>query len=446
MNAILGYSQLVLRDPNLGSETAASLKVINRSGEHLLTIINDVLDMAKIEAGHLNVTPKAFNLPSLLRHLEAIFRMQAAANGVEFVLQTTGEPLEYIVADEGKIRQVLINLLGNAVKFTERGRIGLRVNLNDRADERLWLSVEVEDSGIGMTAEEQENLFQPFIQGERGLNHHHGGTGLGLAICRGMATAMNGKIGVASKPGSGSTFHFEIPIERGAPQVFEARSGRRGQVLGIRSGPDAPRILIADDMPNNREWLGKLLQLMGFAVRTAENGEVAVQVWKEWQPQLVLMDIHMPVMNGFEATRSIRATPEGEHTIVIILTADAMEHERADALASGVDGFFSKPFRDDDLLENICNHLGLTYSYDEEKAGHDEPAAIFIAPDELGAPGVPADLVAQMRHAVMHGDKVLLDSLILTIEDRGDMESAAKLRAMANRYQYDRLIEILENA
>ncbi len=448
MNAILGYTQLILRDPNLGSETAANLKVISRSGEHLLNIINDVLDMAKIEAGHLKVVPKTFNLPSLLHHLEAIFRLQAAANGVEFVVHVSGEPVEYVVADEGKIRQVLINLLGNAVKFTQRGRIELRAALNDRADERLWLSIEVEDSGIGMTAEEQENLFQPFIQGERGQNLHHGGTGLGLAICRGMATAMGGEIGVASRPGSGSTFHFEIPVERGIQRDCNEQPGHRGRVLGIQAGKDAPRILIADDMRDNREWLSKLLQLMGFAVRSAENGEVAVQVWKEWLPQLVLMDIHMPVMNGFEATRSIRSAPDGEHTIIVILTADAMEEERADALASGVDGFISKPCRDDDLLQTICGHLGLTYSYGDETVAHNEPAAVAVGSDELGSqpPEVPADLVAQMLHAVTHGDKRLLDSLVLAIEDRGDVESAAKLRAMANRYQYDRLIDLLENS
>ncbi len=448
MNAILGYTQLILRDPNLGSETVANLKIISRSGEHLLNIINEVLDMAKIEAGHLKVAPKTFNLPSLLHHLEAIFRLQAAANGVEFAVHRSGEPLEYIVADEGKVRQVLTNLLGNAVKFTQRGRIELRAALNDRADERLWLSVEVEDSGIGMTAEEQENLFQPFIQGERGQNLHHGGTGLGLAICRGLATAMNGDIGVSSRPGSGSTFHFEIPVERGIQRDCNEPSGRRGRVLGIQAGEDAPRILIADDMPDNREWLSKLLQLTGFAVRCAENGEVAVQVWKEWQPQLVLMDIHMPVMNGFEATRSIRSAPDGEHTIIVVLTADAMEEERTDALENGVDGFISKPCRDDDLLQTICDHLGLTYSYGDEQAGHDQPAARSTGGDDPDPqpPEVPADLVAQMLHAVTHGDKRLLDSLVLAIEDRGDVESAAKLRAMANRYQYDRLIDLLENS
>jgi CheY-like chemotaxis protein len=259
---------------------------------------------------------------------------------------------------------------------------------------------------------------------------------------------MNGDIGVSSRPGSGSTFHFEIPVERGIQRDCNEPSGRRGRVLGIQAGEDAPRILIADDMPDNREWLSKLLQLTGFAVRCAENGEVAVQVWKEWQPQLVLMDIHMPVMNGFEATRSIRSAPDGEHTIIVVLTADAMEEERTDALENGVDGFISKPCRDDDLLQTICDHLGLTYSYGDEQAGHDQPAARSTGGDDPDPqpPEVPADLVAQMLHAVTHGDKRLLDSLVLAIEDRGDVESAAKLRAMANRYQYDRLIDLLENS
>ncbi len=451
MNAILGYSQLMLRDASLGVDAITNLKIIKRSGEHLLSIINNVLDMAKIEAGHLQVTPKTFNLRSHLHDLEAMFRLPANAKELNFEVVAAENCADYITADEGKIRQVLINLLGNAIKFTERGSVTLRVALHERAtneaSNQLWLSADVEDTGMGMTPEEQLRLFQPFVQGQAGRKSFHGGTGLGLSISRGVAMAMGGEISVTSQRGSGSVFHFEIPVERAA-RDFQGLSERRARILGIQPGQDAPKVLIADDMQDNREWLSILLSTLGFSVRTVQNGEAAVQAWEEWEPQLILMDIHMPVMDGLEATRRIRSQGSDVRTVIIALTADAMEAQRAAALASGVDAFISKPCSEDRLLEKIRATLpGLTYIYEEPAPPDSAGAPADRKSDESAADTplqIPADLISGLRDAIADGDKALLDQLILTIEQRGETRPARALRELADLYQYEKIMEFID--
>lgn len=444
MNAILGYSQLMLRDACLGADAKEKLKIINRSGEHLLNMINDILDMAKIEAGRMHLTPKLFDLRGLLRDLDAMFRLRAEANGLQFDVLVIGEPIDYIVADEGKIRQVLINLLGNAVKFTERGRVNLRVRRHYRG-EQLWLTAEVEDTGIGMSADEQASVFQPFVQGQSGQRIRHGGTGLGLAISRGVALLLGGGIGVASNPGAGSLFRFDVPVERGDGRAFRAHPGR---VIGVLSGAEPQRILIADDVPDNREWLSALLATLGFAVRTAENGDAAIRVWNEWQPDLILMDVHMPVMDGLEATRRIKSDPRGGETVVIALTADVMDDQRRLILASDADDFLSKPCPEDELLEKLRIHLGLVYVYDDADESTDAQSGAdsrLSEPSDEQLRKLSPTLIRQLRHATRAGDKALLDELIPLVSE-SDVRNGELLQKLADGYDYDRLIHVLEKA
>jgi two-component system sensor histidine kinase/response regulator len=446
MNAILGYSQLMLRDPNVGPDAKTNLKIINRSGEHLLNIINDVLDMAKIEAGRMQLTPKTFNLRGLLGDLEAMFRIRAGAKGVQFEVLFRGEPVEYIVADEGKIRQVLINLLENAAKFTEHGRINLLASLDYRANQRLWLSAQVEDTGIGMTVEEQGRLFQPFVQGQAGQHTQHSGTGLGLAISRGVADLMHGNIAVSSAPGSGSTFRFEVPVERGAGRGFHRQSCEGGRVLGIQAGQDAARILIADDIPDNREWLSRLLTSLGFSIRLAENGEEAVRICEEWNPRLILMDVHMPVMDGLEAIRRIKADPVRE-TIIVALTASAMDEDRRSVAQSGADDFLAKPCREEELLEKLRVLLNIAYDYEQVSAAEGQPPAEVtpaLSAEKLGQ--LPRELVGELRNATLSGNKRLMDKLIVKVREMDDAASANGLQELADKYEYDALTRLLEEA
>jgi len=441
MNAILGYAQLMLRDPDLGANAKENLKIIGRSGEHLLILINDVLDMSRIEAGRIELNPVTFNLLSLLNELAALFRLRAEAKGLQFKMLVDGESVPYVAADVGKIRQVLINLLGNAIKFTQRGQITLHVTLDQRSAGRLWLSARVEDTGRGITDEEQGKLFEPFSQTKRGLNPEQEGTGLGLAISRKFARLMGGDVTFHSRPGLGSIFLLEIPIERGKAEAA-VKGSRPRRVIGMPAGSDVPRILVVDDQPENRDWLTKLLTSVGFSVRSADNGKTAIRNWEEWNPRLILMDVHMPVMDGLEATRKIKADPRGKDTAIVILTASAMEEDRLRALRSGADDFVAKPCYEDELLEKIRGLLNIAYDYEDEA----EVNPLAQAATKRGGPlsQVPPELVEKIRNATLGGDKKLLNQLILRVREIGNVEVADTLHEFAAKYDYDALMQLLE--
>src|SRR5215831_100201 len=440
LNAILGYSQLMLRDPALGAEAQANLKIVNRSGEHLLALINDVLDMSKIEAGRMEVNSVTFNFASLLRDLAAMFQHRAQAKALGFEVISETDLPEYVIGDEGKIRQVLINLLGNAVKFTESGRVTLRVRADDAEGYQLRVSMRIEDTGPGISEENQKKLFRPFTQ-IRGELNTQTGTGLGLAISRKYARLMGGDIMVSSVEGRGTTFCFEVPMERAAT-VVHLEEGHR--VIGIQSGREPVRVLIVDDQQDNREWLTKLLASIGFSVKEAGNGSDAIRKWKEWGPRLILMDVHMPVMDGLEAARSIRSDPSGMPTKIIALTAGALDEDKRAVFLSGIDDFVSKPCREDDLLEKIAHHLGISYRYAQRTAQlqQQETSEVELSAERLSS--LPPPLIEQLRQATLDGDKCSLDDLVLAIRARGDQVAADGIQALADRYEYDTLMELLE--
>jgi PAS domain S-box-containing protein len=442
MNAILGYAQLMLRDTGLGTDGKENLKIIGRSGEHLLGLINDILDMSKIEAGRTELNPAAFNLPRLLDDLAAMFRLRAEAKALRFEMSVDGESVSYVVADEGKVRQVLINLLGNAVKFTQLGQIALHVTLEQRTDQ-LWLSARVEDTGSGLTEEEQMKLFEPFTQTSRGLQSQEG-TGLGLAISRKYARLMGGDITVGGQKGRGSIFRFEIPIGRGVPGIGVKPSTPR-RVAALQAGQEVSKILVVDDHFESRDWLIKLLTSIGFSVRGAENGEAAIRIWEEWSPRLILMDVHMPVMGGLDATRRIKADPRGKETIIVALTASAMVDDRRAVAQSGADAFLGKPCGEDELLEKIRALLDVAYDYEEIGRAESQPLG-DIAALSAALAQLPLELVEELRHATMTGNKRSLDKLILRIPEAGDAESARALKELADKYQYDALTRLLEEA
>jgi signal transduction histidine kinase/CheY-like chemotaxis protein/HAMP domain-containing protein len=433
LNGILGYSQLMLRDSHLGPDARTNLNIINRSGEHLLALINDILDMSKIEAGQVRLNPAPFHLLDLL-DLEVMFRLRAEAKGLELNMPISPACQRSIEADEGKLRQVLVNLLGNAVKFTERGSIELRMSMTERAEGQFWLSAEVEDTGPGISAEEQTGLFRPFAQSQSGRNVQ-GGTGLGLAISRQFIRLMGGELWLSSEVGKGSTFSFEVPVRLANERFVSKKTGTR-RVTGLQSAREAPRVLVVDDEPNNRGWLTALLQIVGFAVREAEDGAVAIQLWQEWKPDLILMDIRMPVMDGLEATGRIRQLPGGTETVIIALSASALDEDRRVVIESGADDFLSKPCQENELLESMGARLNLSYLYD---------TGATLAPDPQSAPTqeLPPELVEDLQLAIRNGEKDRLDQLI---ERAGklDVGLARTLKDLADKYDYDALSYLLE--
>jgi PAS domain S-box-containing protein len=445
LNAILGYSQLMLRDPALSAGSKENLHIVNRSGGHLLALLNGILDMSKIEAGFVKLNPVNFDLFGLVEDLISMFRLRAEAKNLDFRPMVEPSCPRYVVGDEGKIRQILINLLGNAVKFTERGSVGLRVSIDRRGDGAMWLTGDVEDTGVGIALPEQANLFRPFVQSQSGMDSQSG-TGLGLVISREFARLMGGDLWLKSAVDEGSTFTFELPVQPGdAPP--DSKMDERGMVIGLAEGQGDLRVLVVDDDPYNRGWLNSLLTMVGFAVREAENGEAAIAVWREFKPHLILMDVRMPVVNGIEATRRIKAEPDGGATIVVALTASSTEDDRGGVADAGADGFLAKPCDQNDLLRTIQAHLHVQYVYSGEEAAKPGPAALAASPLQL-LNGLPADLAERLKAAVGNGDKESVDLLIQGIAtlDSGDPCPMRVLRELADNYDYDGLTNLLERA
>ncbi|WP_414543604.1 PAS domain S-box protein [Nostoc sp. CCY0012] len=362
LNAILGFTQVMKRDRSLTPKQQEHLQIISRSGDHLLGLINDVLDLAKIESGYITQDDKSFNLNLLLQSVVQMLKPKAEAKKLQFNFHSDDKLPQYAIADEKKIRQVLINLLSNAIKFTENGSVTLCVQPSPQEEQQnqsLWLSFEVEDTGVGIAPTEINTIFDPFFQTQSGKNVTEG-TGLGLSICNKLIQFMGGKITVKSKLGQGSKFQFDIPV-----RIAETKSvlpqNQYQQIYRLAPGQESYRVLIVDDQAENRLLLVSLLTSLGLEVREATNGQEAVNMWQQWQPQLILMDIRMPVMDGYEATKQIRDTPEGKATIIIALTAYSSTGERTLALNAGCNDVVTKPFREEVLYTKMADYLGLRY-------------------------------------------------------------------------------------
>ncbi|HZY86220.1 MAG TPA: PAS domain S-box protein, partial [Gemmataceae bacterium] len=410
MNAILGFSQLMLRDQDLTPRQCQYLGTINRSGEHLLALINDILEMSKIEAGRTTLTPSTFDLPVLLKDLEMMFRVRTDEKKLSFTVEMVGDVPQYIVSDINKLRQVFINVLGNAVKFTEQGGIGLRVRADREGAKGPFLRVEIEDTGPGISPDDQHKLFRHFEQTKTGQQAGTG-TGLGLAISQEFVRLMGGAITVNSQVGKGSVFVIHLPLVEGESQAVQAKDKPR-QVLRLQPGQATCRVLIADDVEDNRQLLAQLLGPVGFEIRLATNGAEAVQAFEEWRPHLILMDFRMPVMDGHEAIRRVRAMAGGAGPKIIAVTASAMDENRLELLEIGADDFISKPFREIELFQKIHAQVGVEYVYAEQPTGAAQEEAADLTPASLA--GWPQGLIDPMREAVMTAD---LDKLLAKIQD-----------------------------
>ncbi len=438
MNAILGFSQLMLRDQDLTPQQCQYLATINRSGEHLLALINDILEMSKIEAGRTTLNLSTFDLPVLLKDLEMMFRVRTNEKKLAFSVEVIGDVPQYIVTDINKLRQVFINVLGNAVKFTEQGGIGVRVHADHEAATEPSLRIEIEDTGPGISPEEQAKLFRHFEQTKTGQQAGTG-TGLGLAISREFVRLMGGDITLNSQVGKGSVFVILLPLKEGEAQAVEGKDKPR-HVLKLQSEQAMCRVLIADDIEDNRQLLEQLLAPVGFEIRLATNGEEAIRQFEHWRPHLILMDFRMPVMDGYEAIGRIRAMAGGKEPKIIAVTASALDENRQDLMAIGADDFLSKPFREIELFQKIHNQIGVEYVYAEELAVAPQENAAELKPDCLA--GWPQDVIDDMREAVITAD---LDQLLERIQDieARDPRIAQELRRLAENFHYQTLLDLL---
>jgi len=362
LNAILGFTQIMQRDPILSPTQQESVNIIHRSGEYLLTLINDVLDMAKIEAGQMILNSHDFDLYYTLKVVFEMFEMKAKAKELFLRYEQSEDVPQFIRTDEKKLRQVLVNLVGNAMKFTSQGGVTLKV---ERVQEFENLEIELKfsiiDTGMGISSTEIEKIFEPFVQTESGRKSDQG-TGLGLSISYKFVELMEGTLSVISQVNAGSTFAFTIKaLRRNHADLVPVKPTRR--VVGLEPNQPTYRILVVDDRWENRQILVKLLQPLGFAVQEAENGQIALEIWEMWQPHLIWMDMRMPIMNGYDATIAIRSHLKGDATIIIALTASTLEEEKSIVLSVGCDDFVRKPFLADTIFEKMDEHLKVRYLY-----------------------------------------------------------------------------------
>lgn len=476
LNAILGFSQLLLSDARLSAEQQENLQIVHRSGEHLLTLIDGVLDLSKIEAGRMNLNENQFNLYLLLAQVEQMFVLKTREKRLQLQFDLDKDLPAFIYSDEVKLRQVLINLLGNAVKFTPEGRVTVRAQVmpSDSRDpensgshslaQNGKILFEVADSGPGVAASEFERLFQPFSQAEAGIRTQVG-TGLGLNISYQFVRLMGGTItvisgGKAYTPGAefceinydgttgdrapGSTFRFEIPLQPVSPSEVEGTTSSPGAIALATNQPNY-RMLVVDDRPSNCQLLVKLLEPLGFEIQQAFNGEQAVAICAEFCPHLIWMDMRMPGMDGYEASRRIKATPQGEHTLIIAITASALSEEKAAVLAAGCDDLIRKPFRQEEIFAAIATHLGVSFIPEETPAPSSAGETAFSTLSRDRIASLPAELLASFHHNLMKGD---LEQISLHLDEIAvsDPAVAQRLRKLANEFQFETIIELIEGA
>ncbi|MDM8543607.1 PAS domain S-box protein [Desulfococcaceae bacterium HSG9] len=433
LNAILGFAQLMLRDSDLLPSQRKNMEIVNRSGEHLLMLINDILDMSKIEAGRSILRNRNFDLFQTLTNIEEMIRVRADAANLKFnVFRDNGVP-QYIQGDDRKLRQVLINLLNNAIKFTEKGSVTLQI-----WGSGFKIHFKIEDTGVGIASSDLKAVFDVFKRTQSGLRNDEG-TGLGLAISRKLVRLMGGDITVASEVGKGSVFTFHIPAEPADAAEIEVEPSVR-KVIGLEPNQETYLILIVEDKWENRKFLAQLLQSAGFAVQEAVNGQEAIEMIAKERPHLIFMDMRMPVKDGFEATRIIKATPQGQKIPVIAMTASVFEEERTAILAAGCDEFICKPAHESEIFEAVKRHLRVRYIY-EEPAEQDDvrKARTDLTLADLDC--LPAEWIAEFRQAVKRGYRKPVLKLIEQIRpEKPDIAEA--LVKLTRDFRFDKLIAL----
>ncbi|NEP10957.1 MAG: response regulator [Symploca sp. SIO2C1] len=537
LNAILGFTQVMVRDSSLSTEQQQYLSIINLSGKHLLELINDILQMSKIEAGRSTLKNNSFDLYCFLDNLKQMLQLKAVTKGLQLIFECSSDVPQYVQADEGKLREILINLLGNAIKFTEEGSVTLRVRLGSKErwrnrktrgrgdvetrrcgnpgdinnsqfpipNSQTIIHFEVEDTGPGVAPEEMDKLFTAFGQTETGCKSRQG-TGLGLAISQTIVQLMGGKINVTSIPKRGTTFTFEIQVTLAQATEIKA-SQENPKVIGLAPNQPEYRILVVDDCSKSRLFLLKLLKSIGFSVHEAENGQEAIEIWSTYSPHLILMDIRMPVMNGYQATKEIKAKEremerwgagelgrwgDGEmgswgageaggdkgasiqnsipnsqfpipnsqfpilkqpttNTIIIALTASVFEEERTAVLSAGCDDFMSKPFREEVLWEKIAQHLGVRYLYEDLAVKKKDEAIqgnLINSADrslDFYLSNMPKEWLENLNQAAL---KCLDHEIIQLVEQIPEVHSplANSLRDWADNFLFDQVIELIQRA
>ncbi|MEG4245463.1 PAS domain S-box protein [Microcoleus sp. MON2_D6] len=459
LNVILGFAQVMTHDISLTPNQKQDLQTIRRSGDHLLSLINDVLDLSKIESGHCTVEQSGLDLIALLHSLRNMLAERASSKGLDFCFEIAPEVPQFMIVDAQKLRQVLLNLLSNAIKFTERGSITLQVSIEADGTGALTttrqiLQCVVADTGVGIASVELDTIFDAFVQAQAG-KRSIAGTGLGLTISRKLLELMGGKISVSSTLGEGSTFTFTLPVSPISGVNVTPEENNR-LVIGLAPSERDRRILVVDDQAENRLLMVRLLTQLGLEVKEATNGQQAVQIWQQWQPDLTWMDIRMPVLDGYEATKQIRAMEDGQNSIIIALTAQASQSDRALALAAGCNDYISKPFREQTLFLKMAQYLGLEYVYEEEDTEKGErrtdcfpsdlcsvASSVSNSLDPMLLATLPKEWVVELEDAALCGDDFAIVELVAELSS--DLaQFGTHLTELAHQYQFEKILNLIQ--
>lgn len=434
MNAVLGYAQILQRDA-VSKEQAKSLQLILDSGNHLLGLINDILDISKIEAGAMELYPENFYLDELVDTIGGMFKLRCEQKNLVWQIETNLAPQSPVFADQGKLRQILINLLGNAVKFTDQGKILLRVTSLPK-DKYLF---EIIDTGRGISDTAQKNIFEPFQQERKGFDK--GGTGLGLAITKRQVELMQGELSLSSTLGEGSCFSILLPLMPGEASVVHSLSVQR-RIQHLAPGFKAA-VLVVDDVRENRDILRRLLTDVGVDVREAENGQVALDEIESNHFDIVFMDIRMPVMDGLEAIQHIHGDMERNDLPCIAITASTLQHQNQEVLDAGFDYFIAKPFRFEQVYECLEKFLGVQFIYEEaeESDTHHNQEQLDLSKLQLSK-----EQHQRLREAAELSELTEIEIILneLRTGDEKQKSFAEKLDELLAAYDFDRILEMLE--
>lgn len=437
LNAILGFSCMIQKDVQFPESQRRNLEIINRSGEHLLNLINDVLDMAKIDAGRIQLEEIPFDLGGMVRDVTDMMSVRAHDKGLQLLIDQSSEFPRFIIGDEARLRQILINLIGNALKFTQQG--GMTLRLGTKKNTLAHLVIEVEDTGPGIAPEDLDRIFEPFVQlGEQGDSK---GTGLGLPITRQFVQLMGGHITLESKLGKGSLFRVDLPLnEVKETDIVKSKETRRGDVLGLVPGQPEYRVLIVEDQLENQLLLTQLMENIGIPVKVAKDGQQGVQLFQSWHPHLIWMDRRMPIMDGIEATQAIRKLPEGHEVKIVAVTASAFMEQRDEMIDAGMDDFVRKPYRANEIYECLSKHLGVDYIYEE--ASVTEEAGMTLTPDRLAV--LPALVRSELKEALESLERDCIASIIDQVADY-DPPLRDTLSLLADNFDYPTILKALKD-
>ncbi|NKB68938.1 MAG: response regulator [Candidatus Latescibacteria bacterium] len=431
MNAILGYAQLLLGEDKLAAAQREGLEIIDKSGAHLLGLINEVLDISRIETGRLELQETDFDLSALVRELGVMFHLRCQQKDLQWRVEYPhGNQPRPLRGDVGKVRQVLTNLLSNAVKFTDRGQVILHLDLEERGSNEQTIAFTVVDTGPGIAPENQEAIFEPFHRGESPAGE---GSGLGLAIAQRLIQFMGGQLQLESTPGEGARFHFALVFQ---PATAVAEAPEEGHRRARLAADQSVKVLVADDLAANRDLLAGLLKNMGCQVLQATGGHQAVALYRQQRPDLVFMDIRMPRLDGRQAAQKIWATSESDRVPIIAVSASALVHERQAYLDEGFAAFIAKPYRFEEISHCLASflHIELVHAAGSTDSVDVEPVSL------------PADLLTHLRQAAALGRVTELEEALEQVRVLGEPgeQLATRLAALSRDLDMDGIVHLLD--